>query len=424
MTQARPPRDPRRPDASSDPLSAEIDAALEGVRLQDLDERGEARTDAHGGAHAGARGASRGTDPRLKRGTIVGKSGSDVFVELGPRMQGVISISEFDKPPEIGEVFDFSLNGREDDLWKLTRREARAIAEAENVEKGSLVKARVTGQNTGGLELRVGSLAAFMPASQVGLRHEDNLSAYLTQTLVCQVLEVDHDRKRILLSRRAVLEKEREESQKESLGKLSSGQKVRGKVTRIEPFGAFVDLGGGLEGLIHVSNLSRRRVENPREVVTENQEIEVLILEIKDNGKRIGLGRKQLEPDPWVDAGQRIATDAVLNGKVVRLTDFGAFVELEPGLEGLLHVSQMGKERVRRASDVLKVGQELSVRVVAVEASRSRISLSRLDARGAVLGSDEAVDASVIDEAIAQSPTRPIGTNLGNLFKKLPQKPR
>jgi small subunit ribosomal protein S1 len=405
-----------QPSKREDPLAREIDDALEGVDLQNIDES------ASGAARKTA--SNRGErDTHLKRGTIVGISGDDVFVELGPRMQGVVSRREFDETPAVGAAFDFTLHGREDDLWKLSRRAAQELTADDDIEPGSLVKARVTGQNTGGLELKVGSSPAFMPASQVALRHEDNLSVYLGQTLVCLVLEVDRERRRVLLSRRAVLEKERESELSDALGKLASGQVVKGKVVRIEPFGAFVNLGGGIEGMVHVSNLSRRRVESPGEIVTLGQEVEAKILEIKENGKRISLSMKELEPDPWVEVGARFGADMVVTGRVTRLMEFGAFVELAPGIEGLIHVSQLGKERVRRPSDVVKVGQDVSVRIVAVEPGRQRISLSRLDSRGAVLGSDEAVDSSVIDEAMQKNVSKPIGTNLGNLFKSAFKKP-
>ena len=399
-------RDPK------DPLSAEIDAALEGVDLQNLDARGGNETGAR------ASGTAKKSPSNVRQGTIVGITGDDVFVELGPRVQGVISLKEFDKRPEAGEVYDFTLHGREDELWLLSRRELQALAAWDEVEAGSLVKARVTGQNTGGLEAKVGPMPAFLPASQVALRHEDNLAAYIGQTLVCQVLEVDRDRKRILLSRRAVLEKEREEAVKETIGRLSAGQKVKGKVTRVESFGAFVDLGGGIEGLVHVSNLSHRRVENAASVLAVGQEVEAQILSIQDGGKRIGLSTKALEPDPWDGAASRYAADLVVSGKVTRLAEFGAFVEIEPGLEGLLHVSQMAKDRVRRPGDVVKAGETITVRVVAVEPEKRRLSLSRLDPRGAVLGSEEAVDAAVIDEALQKNAAVPARTNLGNLFKK------
>ncbi len=396
-----------RPD--QDPLSAEIDAALDGVNLQEVDSPTSRKS-----------GAPR----ELMRGQVVGVSGDDVFVELGPRMQGVASLAEFDAPPKVGDVLEFKLNGREDDLWKLSRRAAQELTEAADVEVGSVVKARVTGQNTGGLELRVGQLPAFMPTSLVGLKHGESLSAYLTQSLVCEVLEIDRERRRILLSRRAVLDRERDEQRKESVGRLSAGQRVAGKVVRVEAFGGFVDLGGGLEGLVHVSNISRRRVENANSAMQVGDSVEALILEIKDNGKRIGLSMKALEPDPWDGAAQRYGVDMVVTGKVTRLTDFGAFVELEPGLEGLLHVSQLGKERVRRASDVLKAGQEISVRISAVDAGKQRLSLSRLDSRGAVLGSEESVDAREIDQALREQAAPKVGTSLGALLGKALKKPQ
>lgn len=402
------------PPGPKDALSEEIDAALEGVDLQNLD---SADAPAPSKADA-ARGPKTARNPNLRSGTISGISGDDVFVDLGPRVQGVISLAEFEERPQVGAKFEFSLHGREDELWLLSRREALAIAAWDEVEVGSLVKARVSGQNTGGLELKIGPMAAFLPASQVALRHEENLAAYIGQTLTCLVLEVDRDRKRILVSRRAVLERERESEVKERLGRIATGQIVRGKVTRVESFGAFVDIGGGLEGLVHVSNLSRRRVETAGAVVAVGQEVEVQILEIKDGGKRIGLSMKALEPDPWDSVASRFSVDSVVEGRVTRIADFGAFVELEPGLEGLLHVSAMAKDRVRRPRDLVQAGEKLAVRIVAIDAAQRRLSLSRLDPRGAVLGSEEAVDATVIDEALVRNPAQPARTNLGNLFRK------
>ena len=399
-------RDPK------DPLSAEIDAALEGVDLQNLDPRSEAAA----GAKPAAKSKSKPSN--VRPGTIAGVTGDDVFVELGPRMQGVCSLKEFDEKPAVGATFEFTLHGREDELWILSRKEVLALAAWDEVEAGSLVKARISGQNTGGLEAKVGPMSAFLPASQVALRHEENLAQFIGQTLTCQVIEVDRDRKRILLSRRAILEKEREDAVKESLGRLSAGQQIKGKVTRVESFGGFVDLGGGIEGLVHVSQISRRRIEDAKSALAPGQEVQAVITEIKDGGKRIGLSMKALEPDPWDTASSRYAPDSVISGKVTRLADFGAFVEVEPGLEGLLHVSAMAKDRVRRPGDYVKVGETITVRVAAIEASKRRISLSRLDPRGAVLGSEEAVEASVIDEALQKNAAVPAKTNLGNLFKK------
>jgi small subunit ribosomal protein S1 len=402
------PNDNRR-----DSLSLEVEAALEGINLQDLDESGRAP------AARGSKGAA-GPRPgeRLVKGTVVGVSGDDVIVELGPLAQGVIKRLEFDEPPAVGAVFEFSLHGMEDGLHVLSRKEAKSLAAWNDLAVGARVEARVTGQNTGGLELRIGPIAAFMPASQVGLGREDNLAQYLNRNLECQVLEIDPGKKRVLVSRRAVLETEREAARKDAVGTLTPGQVVQGKVTRVEPFGAFVDIGGGVEGLLHVSNISRKRVENATEAVKKNDVVRVMILDIKEGGKRIGLGMKQLEADPWDDVSSRVAAGQTVSGKIVRLTEFGAFVELLPGVEGLLHVSQMSKERVRRPQDAVQLGQTITVRVQNVDSKQRRVSLTRFDERGALIGSEDSVESGLIDEMLQRNTGSKASTNLGSLFKK------
>ncbi len=395
---------PKPNDPRSDPLSLEVEAALEGVNLQEVD--------------TPIRPVAAKANQRLVKGAVVGISGDDVIVELGPRAQGVIKRSEFDEPPAIGSVFEFSMHGMEDGLHLLSRKEAKALAAWNELAVGARVAARVSGQNTGGLELRIGPIAAFMPASQVGLGREDDLAQYLGRTLECEVLEIDPGKKRVLVSRRKLLEVEREAARKDAVGSLQAGQVVQGKVARVESFGAFVDIGGGVEGLLHVSNLSRKRVESTAEVVKKGDVVRVMILEIKEGGKRIGLGMKQLEADPWDDVGARVATGQTLSGKIVRLTEFGAFVELLPGVEGLLHVSQMSKERVRRPQDAVQMGQQITVRVQNVDSKQRRISLTRFDERGALIGSEDSVESGLIDEMLQRNSGTKASTNLGSLFKK------
>lgn len=407
-----------------DPLSAEIEAALDGVELQNIDSKDQASGPVRRGddkPRPGAKRSPRGMVP----GLIVGVHGDDVIVELSPTRQGICPRVQFEIEPKVGERSEFTLGGQDPDgLWILSRRELVALAAWDAIEKGSRVEAKVTGQNTGGLELKIGPLAAFLPASQVGLGREDNLAQYIGKNLEVQVMEIDGDRRRLTVSRRAILETEREASREKSMGSLSIGQIIRGRVMRVEKFGAFVDI-GGVEGLLHVSNLSRGHVADPNDVVKKGQELEVMVLKIEEGGKRIALGTKQMEADPWQAVGGRYQVDQVVSGKVVRLTDFGAFVEIEPGVDGLLHVSAMGKERVRRPQDVLKVGETVSVRIVTVDSARQRLSLSRLDPRGALIGSEDSVDTAVIDEAVARTQaSTPQGTNLGSLFRKaLDKKP-
>jgi small subunit ribosomal protein S1 len=385
-------------DSRLEKWQAELDEALAGTVPQ-------ARSD-----ESGAR--------RRYTVTVAGSSGGDVFVELGPRVQGVIASQEFDEPPKVGETLEVALRGQEDGLWLFSAKEARALAAWDEMDVGSLVKGTVIGLNKGGLELKVGSIRAFMPASQVDLKHVEDLTGFAGETMVCEVLEIDRGRERVVVSRRAVLEAEREEQREQAAETMAEGVVVRGKVSRLESFGAFVRLTNGLEGLLHVSNISHRRVEDPSEVLKIGQELELLVLEIKEGGRRIGLGRKQLEEDPWDGIEARVNEDHVTLGRVRRLVDFGAFIEIEPGVEGLLHVSELGQGRVRNVRDVLREDEEVVVRVLHVDAAARRLSLTRLDPRGALLGSDEAPDQADLERALDRDGSGSIGTNLGALFRK------
>ncbi len=394
-----------RPRPENDPLSREVEAAQEGMSLQELD-------------LPSARAPREGA-PRLLRGTVVGLSGDDVIVELGPRMQGVLSRAEFDPPgPEVGKVHDFSLRGREEDgLWRLSLSEARSLSAWDELSVGSLVEARVSGVNTGGLELRIGPIAAFLPASHIALERVEDLHAYLGQKLVCAVLEVDRERKRVLLSRRSVLAREREEARAAAVGAIQVGDTVNGKVSRLEPYGAFVEIAAGLEGLLHVSNISHRRLADPSEVLQKGQDLRLQVLSIEEGGRRIGLGLKQLQPDPWKEAAESLLEGALLTGRVVRLAEFGAFVELYPGVEGLVHVSQLAPQRVRKSSEAVALGAEVTVRVLSVDTAARRVALSRLDPRGALIGSEDSAESSEVDRVLRQQEGG-IATNLGSLFRK------
>jgi ribosomal protein S1 len=308
-----------------------------------------------------------------------------------------------------------SLVGREDGLWLFSIKEAKLLAAWDELEPGSLVKGSVIGMNKGGLELKIGPLRAFLPASQVALEPVEDLAAFAGQTLLCEVLEIEPAKKRVVVSRRALLERERRASRKEASERLQVGSTVRGRIVRLESYGAFVDLGGGVEGLLHVSNLAHRRVEHPEELLGLGQELELAVLSIEEGGKRIGLSRKALEPDPWESLGERYRQDQVLTARVRRLMNFGAFLELEPGIEGLLHVSQLGG-RGRDPGQSLKVGQELPVRILALDPHARRISLSRLAPNGALLGSDEAAGGAEVQEVLGEA--RTLSTNLGALLGK------
>jgi len=331
----------------------------------------------------------------------------------------VIALSEFDDIPKPGERFQFSLHGMEKDgLWRLSRRQARVVGAWNDLYEGAQVKALVTGQNSGGLELTIGPVSAFMPASHVDLARIEDFSSFIGQTVVAEVIDLDLGKKRVVLSRKKAMIADRAEARDETMRGIAAGNVTAGKVVRIESFGAFVDI-GGVEGLLHVSNISRKRVEDINEVLKVGQDVRVMVLELKEGGQKIGLGMRQLEENPWDTLTHRYQIDQVVPGKVVRLMDFGAFVEIEDGVEGLLHISQIGaKSRLNKASDALSVGEEFSVRIQSIDPSQERISLSRLDARGAVIGSEDSVAAEDITRALGGQNENAGKTNLGDLFKR------
>ena len=349
-------------------------------------------------------------------GVVSGIAGTDVFVEWGIRRQGVLPLGEFDEPPAVGDRVQFQVVDDRGDLWTLSRKDARRAETWRSLDVGKWVKAQFVAVNKGGLTAKVGPLDAFVPISQIDLIRVEDPSEYVGRSEICEVMEAAIEKKRIVLSRRKVLEAEREEARKKAVAELVEGSVRRGRVTRVETYGAFVELAAGLEGLVHVSNLGHRRVRHAREVVDVGQEIEVVVLGIEEGGRRIALGTKQIGPQPWEDAELRYSPGRVVEGVVTRLLDFGAFVELEPGVEGLLHVSELSAERVKRPSDVVQEGQRIRVRVLSVDGEEKKISLSRKGSDGRGLADDAAVDE---DEPVPPpAADGPRGTNLGDVLRK------
>ena len=324
------------------------------------------------------------TPPTDGKGRIVGRvvsiNGPDVFVDIGSKSEGVLPLDEFepDEPPQVGQVFSLVPQGfdRDSGLMRLSLREAKVQADLDSLRVGDVVKARVTGSNIGGLELRLHGLRGFMPLSQIDLvRHED-FASFMGHWLECEVTEIDRRGKKVVLSRRRVLEREREEERKQLRYQLAEGQVRKGVVRRLMEFGAFVDL-GGIDGLLHVSDMSYSRVNHPGELLKEGQEVEVKVLKVDLVKDRISLGLKQLATDPWSQAAVKYRVGDTVEGRVTKLMDFGAFVEVEAGIEGLIPISELSwTQRVRHAKDVLTVGDTVRVAVLAVAADKRKISLS------------------------------------------------
>ncbi len=312
-------------------------------------------------------------------GVVVGVSGDDVFIEFGARSQGVITRTQLGRetPVEIGRQLAVVADKYEHDsgLWICRTRGSVQRANWESLKIGALVEGRVTGLIKGGLEIDLQGLRGFMPGSQCSLGPMKDISVLLNERVRCQVIEIDKRGKNIVVSRRALLEKERAAAREQLKGELAVGQVRRGVVKNITDFGAFVDL-GGLEGLVHIRDLSWGMVEKVTDVLTAGQEIDVKVLKIEAKRNRISLGYKQAQPDPWVDIGERYPVGNQVKVRVVRLADFGAFAEIEKGIEGLIPISEMGWSRVVKSSDVVKVGQEVNCVVIRVEPDKRRIALS------------------------------------------------
>jgi len=356
---------------------------------------------------------------RVWRGTVVGVWGQDVFVDLAPRMQGVIARRAFDETPREGEAFDFTLRGQEDGLWVLARVDERPLASWDEMEAGSLVQARVTGRNDGGLELKIGPLHAFMPRSQTGLARRTDPRVLVGKTLPCEVLEVDSERQRVIVSRRTLLERERADDRQRAVHSLKIGQVVRGRVTRIEEYGAFVAFGPGLEGLVHVTNLSLDPVAHPSEVVHKGEHVEAKVLSIRQEGRRIGLGLKQMLESPWKGLERSHYEGQIVEGVVTRTTDFGAFVVVTRGVEGLVHERESGLPPERRLRDVVRRGQSLTVRILAFDIERERMSLSLVHPDGSRIRDEEAAGIAALRERDLGAEHAAPGTNLGRLLERV-----
>ena len=313
-------------------------------------------------------------------GRIIDVRGSDVFVDIGGKSEAFLKVDEFaeDQPPQPGERHTFIMQGidSESGLTRLSLREAKLEADFETLQVGDVIEARVTGINLGGLELLAKNTRAFMPRSHVALERVEDFSPFIGRKLECQITELDRKGRALVVSRRRILERQREEMRQELKYSLAEGQTRRGVVRRLTDFGAFVDL-GGIDGLVHISDMSYSRVKHPGEVVKVGDEIDVQVLKIDLVKDRISLGIKQLTPDPWnvVEGNYRVGE--TVEGRAVRLMDFGVFVELEPGVEGLIPISEVSwTHRVRHPKELLSEGDSVRVAVLAVDVPNHRITLS------------------------------------------------
>jgi len=319
------------------------------------------------------------------KGTVLKVTENEVVVDVGFKSEGMIPLDEFiDENGQVavqaGDTVDVLLERTEDRDGHvvLSREKAEKMKIWDEVEKAfadhKVVVGRVIERIKGGLAVDIG-VRAFLPGSQIDIRPVRNLDSLKGQDLRMRVIKVNKKRGNIVLSRKVLLEEENAEKKKHTLDTLAEGKVLRGVVKNITDYGAFIDL-GGIDGLLHITDMSWGRVQHPSEIFKVNDEIDVVVLKYDAATERVSLGHKQLATDPWSDVVDRYPVTARVHGKVVSLTDYGAFIELEPGVEGLIHVSEMSwSKRVKHPSKILNVGDEIEAMVLGVDPTARRISL-------------------------------------------------
>jgi small subunit ribosomal protein S1 len=338
---------------------------------------------------------------------VVSVHRDNVFVELGGHQQGIVQLKNFPEPPEVGAVLDLMVGrfNAAEGLYEMVLPGGSVdVADWSEVAEGMVVEARVTGHNKGGLECEVSRLRGFIPASQVSMYRVEDLAQFVDQKFACVITEANPDKRNLVLSRRAVLEREKAEAKEKLMAELAPGQLREGTVRSLQAFGAFVDL-GGVDGLIHISQLSWDRIKHAEEVLQLGQAVKVKIVKIDPDTGKIGLAFRDLSENPWANAAHDFPSRSRVKGKVTRLMEFGAFVRLGPGVEGLIHISELSHKRVFRVSDMLSEGQDVEVMVLSVDAEQQRISLS-LKALEAKAAPAETIEAESDEPASPPEPPK------------------
>ena len=329
------------------------------------------------------------TEAAQKEGIVVSISSDSVFLDIGFKVEGVLPRGAFENNAEgvtVGDRFPVSVKGRnEEGYYALSRLRIAQPTDWASLEAAYAQKAAVAGTVTGvvngGLTVDVG-VRAFMPASRSGTRDAAELEKLVGQEITCRIVKLDAAEEDVVVDRRIILEEQTRQLAEKRYLEVSEGDIVSGQVRSLTSYGAFIDL-GGVDGLLHVSDISWSRVNSPEEVLTVGQQLQVKILKVDADTRRISLGLKQLQPEPWDSASDRYQLGQRVSGTVKRLTDFGAFVEVEPGIEGLIHVSEMSWiNKVRKPGDILKLGDTVEAVILSISPAERRLSLGLKQALG------------------------------------------
>jgi 4-hydroxy-3-methylbut-2-enyl diphosphate reductase len=344
------------------------------------------------------------------------------FVDIGGKSDLVIPVAELSntqaisakelvKPGDVIKVMVTRTNG--DDKILLSKRlvdqEQKWLEFEEIFKAGKPINGKVTEAVKAGLNVDIDGVRAFMPASQSGFGA--NLESMVGQTFLVKILEYERAKKRVLVSRRVLLEEEKRKAEATFFSTIHEGDRKNGQVTRITDFGAFVDLGAGVEGLIHVSEMSWMRVKSPREILKEGDKVEVIIIKVDPAAKRISLSLKQLQSHPWDQAAVNFKEGVIYPGTVVRMESFGAFVRLAPEVDGLVHISQISDKRISKPEEVLTIGQEVQAKILKIDTANRKISLS-LNAIAQDQNKEE------LDQFFTSQGDGAITQNLAQFFKK------
>ncbi len=322
-------------------------------------------------------------EKEVVEGTVISMNKREVVVNIGYKSDGIISLNEFRYNPDlkVGDKVEVYVETQEDKKGQLTlsHKQARALRSWDRVnealEKDEIIKGFVKCRTKGGMIVDVFGIEAFLPGSQIDVKPIRDYDVYVGKTMEFKVVKINQEFKNVVVSHKALIEAELEQQKKDIISKLEKGQVLEGTVKNITSYGVFIDL-GGVDGLIHITDLSWGRVNHPNEIVTLDQKLNVVILDFDDEKKRIALGLKQLTPHPWDALSAELKVGDTVKGKVVVMADYGAFVEIAPGVEGLIHVSEMSwSQHLRSAQDFMKVGDEVEAVVLTLDREERKMSL-------------------------------------------------
>jgi ribosomal protein S1 len=399
-------------------MEAELEAALSGFDASTF-EVASPRSRSADRQNVSDRDRGQESRPGARTGKVIGVRGKSVFVDLGGKSEGIIPVAQFEEGqlPQPGSAIEVIVDrfDPEEGVQLLRLKGAAIDADWDNLRKGVIVEARVTKTVKGGLEVDVDGIRGFLPISQIDLSRVDDASSYINQKFKAIVTEAKARERNLVISRREFLEQERAELRERTWASLAEGQVRDGVIRSIKGFGAFVDI-GGVDGLLPIGEMSWSRISKVDDIVKVGDAVKVQVLKIDQTTRKLTLGLKQLSPSPWEAASDKYPRGMLVQGKVTKIMDFGAFVELEPGIEGLIHISELSPNRVRRVADIVKPAQEVEVRILKVEPEIKRIALSLLPSPKAEAPVDEEDDSDDAGEPPppAPDPKIPLKGGLGD----------